>query len=148
MTIADNRLDGPTALANAQSFVQRSVDYVIEFQTDVNFGPQVMNVFNQDGVKVAAIDIPMAGATFFGANNPKSGFMGGSYLGQAAIAKFGADKVKQGTTSSASCRSRAPFPRCGPRASRLASCRQCPTFRKTTCCASTPRTPCRNPSRR
>jgi ribose transport system substrate-binding protein len=96
LTIADNRLDGPTALANAQSFVQRSVDYVIEFQTDVNFGPQVMNVFNQDGVKVAAIDIPMAGATFFGANNPKSGFMGGSYLGQAAIAKFGADKVKQG----------------------------------------------------
>jgi ribose transport system substrate-binding protein len=58
--------------------VQRNVDYVIEFQTDVNFGPTVMNVFNQDNVKVAAIDIPMTGATFFGANNPKSGFMGGS----------------------------------------------------------------------
>jgi ribose transport system substrate-binding protein len=96
LTIADNRLDGPTALANAQSFVQRNVDYVIEFQTDVNFGPTVMNVFSQDNVKVAAIDIPMEGATFFGANNPKSGFMGGSYLGQAAIAKFGADKIKQG----------------------------------------------------
>lgn len=96
LNIADNRLDGPTALANAQSFVQRSVDYVIEFQTDVNFGPQVMNVFNEDGVKVVAIDIPMPDATFFGANNPRSGFMGGSYLGQAAIAKFGADKVKTG----------------------------------------------------
>lgn len=96
LTIADNRLDGPTALANAQSFTQRNVDYVIEFQTDVNFGPQVMNIFNQDGVKVVAIDIPMTGATFFGANNPKSGFMGGSYLGQAAIATFGADKVKTG----------------------------------------------------
>ena len=38
----------------------------------------------------------MPGATFFGANNPKSGYMGGVYLGQAAIKKFGADKVKEG----------------------------------------------------
>lgn len=68
LLIADNRLDGPTALANAQSFAQRNVDYVIEFQTDVNFGPTVMNVFNQDNVKVVAIDIPMPGATFFGAD--------------------------------------------------------------------------------
>ena len=30
LQIADNRLDGPTALANAQSFVQRNVDYVID----------------------------------------------------------------------------------------------------------------------
>lgn len=96
LVIADNRLDGPTGLANAQSFVQRNVDYVIEFQTDVNFGTQIMNVFNEDGVKVVAIDIPMPGSTFFGANNPRSGFMGGSYLGQAAVAKFGADKVKAG----------------------------------------------------
>ena len=96
LQIADNRLDGPTALANAQSFVQRSVDYVIEFQTDSNFGQTIMNVFNEDGVKVVAIDIPMPGATFFGANNPKSGYMSGSYLGQAAIAKFGKDKAMEG----------------------------------------------------
>jgi len=96
LQIADNRLDGPTALANAQSFVQRNVDYVIEFQTDVNFGPQVMAVFKPDNIKVTAIDIPMPGAGFFGANNPKSGFMGGSYLATAAVAKFGADKVAKG----------------------------------------------------
>jgi len=96
LQIADNRLDGPTALANAQSFAQRNVDFVIEFQTDVNFGPQVMKVFNDANIKVIAIDIPMPGATFFGANNPKSGFMGGSYLADAAIAKFGKDKVAKG----------------------------------------------------
>ncbi len=96
LVVADNRLDGPTALANAQSFVQRNVDYVIEFQTDSNFGQTVMNVFNEDGVKVVAIDIPMPGATFFGANNPKSGYMSGSYLGQAAIAKFGKEKAMEG----------------------------------------------------
>ena len=96
LVIADNRLDGATALANAQSFTQRNVDFVIEFQTDVNFGPTVMNVFNEDNVKVVAIDIPMPGSTFFGANNPKSGFMGGSYLARAALAKFGEEAVKSG----------------------------------------------------
>ncbi len=39
------------------------------------------------------------GDLFFGANNPKSGFMGGAYLGQAAIQKFGADKVEDRATS-------------------------------------------------
>jgi ribose transport system substrate-binding protein len=96
LQIADNRLDGATALANAQSFIQRNADYVIEFQTDANFGATIMQQMNDAQTKVTAIDIPMPGATFFGANNPRSGFMGGSYLGQAAIAKFGLDKVKQG----------------------------------------------------
>ncbi|MGO1077401.1 sugar ABC transporter substrate-binding protein [Inquilinus sp. CA228] len=96
LAVADNRLDGPTALANAESFVRRNADFVIEFQTDVNFGPAVMNQFDTAGIKVAAIDIPMPNATFFGANNPRSGFMGGSYLAQAAIAEYGADKVPQG----------------------------------------------------
>lgn len=96
LVIADNRLDGPTALANAQSFAQRNVDYVIEFQTDVNFGQTVMNVFDEVGIEVVAIDIPMPGAVFFGANNPRSGFMGGSYLGQAALAEYGEDRVREG----------------------------------------------------
>ncbi len=96
LVVADNRLDGPTALANAQSFVRRHVDYVIEFQTDVNFGPTVMKQFDDAGIKIVAIDIPMPGATFFGANNPKSGYMGGSYLATAALAQFGAEKVKAG----------------------------------------------------
>ena len=96
LVIADNHLDGATALANAESFINRNVDFVIEFQTDANFGATIMQKMNDAGTKVIAIDIPMPGATFFGANNPKSGYMGGAYLGQAAIAKFGADKVKQG----------------------------------------------------
>jgi len=96
LVVADNRLDGPTALANAQSFVRRNVDFVIEFQTDVNFGPTIMRQFDDAKIPVIAIDIPMPGATFFGANNPRSGFMGGSYLGEAAIAKFGAAKAASG----------------------------------------------------
>lgn len=96
LLVADNRLDGPTALANAESFVRRGVDFVIEFQTDVNFGPTIMQKFTRAGIGVVAIDIPMPGATFFGANNPRSGFMGGAYLAQAAVARFGAERAKQG----------------------------------------------------
>ncbi len=96
LVVADNHLDGATALANAESFLQRGVDYVFEFQTDANFGAAIMRKMDDAGTKVTAIDIPMPGATFFGANNPRSGFMGGSYLAQAATAKFGADKVRAG----------------------------------------------------
>lgn len=96
LVVADNRLDGATALANAESFINRNVDYVIEFQTDAAFGATIMQKMNDAGIKVVAIDIPMPGATFFGVNNPRAGFMGGSYLAQAAIDKFGADKVKEG----------------------------------------------------
>jgi ribose transport system substrate-binding protein len=96
LVVADNRLDGATALANAESFINRDVDLVIEFQTDSTFGATIMQKMNEAGIKVIAIDIPMPGAGFFGVNNPRAGFMGGSYLAQAAIAKFGMDKVRGG----------------------------------------------------
>ena len=96
LLVSDNRLDGATALSNAQSFIQRGVDAAIEFQTDANFGPIIMKAFDDAETKVTAIDIPMGGATFFGANNPRSGFMGGSYLAQAAIALKGLDTVRKG----------------------------------------------------
>lgn len=96
LLIADNRLDGPTALANAESFARRQVDFCIEFQTDVNFGPAIMQHFNRKQIGVVAIDIPMPGATYFGANNPRSGFMGGSYLAQAAKARFGDRALQEG----------------------------------------------------
>lgn len=94
--VTDNAFDGVKALANAESFVQRNVDYVIEFQTDVNFGPMIMQRFNDAGIRVTAIDIPMPGSTFMGANNPLSGFMGGAYLGQAARAAWGDERVMSG----------------------------------------------------
>ena len=94
--VTDNRLDGAIALQNAESYARRDVDYVIEFQTDANFGPRIMQVFDEAGIGVTAIDIPMPGATFFGANNPRSGFMGGAFLAQAAIAEWGAEKVNEG----------------------------------------------------
>jgi ribose transport system substrate-binding protein len=96
VVVADNRLDGATALANAESFIIRNVDFVIEFQTDAEFGAVIMNRLNEANIPVVAIDIPMPGAGFFGVNNPRAGFMGGSYLAQAAVARHGMDAVMSG----------------------------------------------------
>lgn len=96
IVVTDNRLDGATALANAKSMVNRNVDYVLEFQTDANFAPTIMQTFKDANVGVTAIDIPMPGATFFAVNNPRGGFMAASYLAQAAVKAKGEDAVNKG----------------------------------------------------
>lgn len=77
LVIADNKLDGATALANADNFILQGVDGVIEFQTDEKFGNVIMDKFRAENIPVIAIDIPMPGATFFGADNYKAGYMAG-----------------------------------------------------------------------
>ncbi len=82
LVIADNKMDGATALANAQNFLTQNVDGVIEFQTDEKFGATIMSAFQTANVPVIAIDIPMPGATFFGVNNYPAGRMAGEGLGK------------------------------------------------------------------
>jgi ribose transport system substrate-binding protein len=77
LVLADNKLDGATALANADNFILQGVDGVIEFQTDEKFGNVIMDKFRAEGIPVIAIDIPMPGATFFGADNYRAGYMAG-----------------------------------------------------------------------
>ena len=81
LVIADNKLDGATALANADNFITQGVQGVIEFQTDEKFGKSIMDKMNAKKIPVIAIDIPMPGATFFGVDNPVAGNMAGKGLG-------------------------------------------------------------------
>ena len=82
LVTADNKLDGATALANADNFITQGVQGVIEFQTDEKFGKVIMQKFKAKNIPVIAIDIPMPGATFFGVNNPVAGQMAGKGLGE------------------------------------------------------------------
>lgn len=84
LILADNQLDGATALANAENFLTQGVDGVIEFQTDEAFGNVIMSRFRSAGVPVIAIDIPMPGATFFGADNYLAGELAGTALAEWA----------------------------------------------------------------
>jgi ribose transport system substrate-binding protein len=91
LVVANNNLDGATALNNAENFVAQGVDGVIEFQTDEKFGNVIMNLFQNQAVPipVIAIDIPMPGATFFGADNYKAGRMAGEAGGDYANKNWG-----------------------------------------------------------
>lgn len=92
---ANNRLDGATALANAETFVNQGVNLAIEFQTDEKFGPALMEKFNARKIPVIAIDIPHPDAVYFGADNYNAGLMGGEAAGKYAVEHWGGkvDKV-------------------------------------------------------
>jgi ribose transport system substrate-binding protein len=82
LILADNRLDGATALANTENFITQGVDGIIHFQTDSAFGNVIMSRARAADIPVIAIDIPMPGAVFFGADNYFAGELAGEALAQ------------------------------------------------------------------
>jgi ribose transport system substrate-binding protein len=81
LVVADNQLNGETALRNAEKLIAKGVDLVIEYQIDEKMGSIIMSKFQQAGIPVIAVDIPIVGASFFGADNYRSGHMAGLALG-------------------------------------------------------------------
>jgi hypothetical protein len=81
LVLADNRLDGQTALAVAERFTAQKLDLVIEYQIDEQIGSQIMDKFRQAAISVIAVDIPIVGATYFGVDNYRAGHMAGTALG-------------------------------------------------------------------
>jgi ribose transport system substrate-binding protein len=77
----DNNLEAQAAIANADWFIKHGVDLVIEYQIDVQAGNVMMHKFNQANIPVIAVDIPMPGATFYGADNYLAGYIAGEALG-------------------------------------------------------------------
>lgn len=82
LLIRDNKLDRQAALDNAEWFVANGVDLVIEYQIDAKAGNIIMDKFNRANIPVIAVDIPMPGATFYGADNYRAGYIAGEALGQ------------------------------------------------------------------
>jgi len=80
IVLADNKLDGATALANTENFITQGVDAIIHFQTVEAFGNVIMARARAASIPVFAIDIPMPGATFFGADNYLAGQIAGEQL--------------------------------------------------------------------
>lgn len=81
LLIRDNNLDAQAAIANADWFIKHGVDLVIEYQIDVQAGNVMMHKYNQANIPVIAVDIPMPGATFYGADNYLAGYIAGEALG-------------------------------------------------------------------
>ena len=81
LVLADNQLDGEVALRVADRLIAKQVDLAIEYQIDEKVGSIIMNKFQRAEIPVIALDLPLVGATFFGADNYQSGFMAGEALG-------------------------------------------------------------------
>ena len=82
LLIRDNDLDRRRALHNADWFVAQNVDLVIEYQIDAEAGNIIMDRFRLANVPVIAVDIPLPGAIFFGADNYRAGHLAGDGLGR------------------------------------------------------------------
>lgn len=95
LLLTSNREEGVTALANVEYFIQEGVDLVVEFNLDARYGNLLMERLRTAAIPVIAIDIPLPGATFVGADNYKAGLMAGSLLGAFVVQQWGGklDKV-------------------------------------------------------
>jgi ribose transport system substrate-binding protein len=82
LIVADNRLRGEVALQNADDLIAKGIDLMIEYQIDEQVGGLLLNKFQQAGIPVIAVDIPIVGATFVGIDNYRSGLLAGTQLGR------------------------------------------------------------------
>ncbi len=77
LILADNRMDSETALKNIETFIRSKVDLVIEYQENYELGPLIAEKLSHAGIPILAVDIPVPGAVYFGANNYQAGLMAG-----------------------------------------------------------------------
>ena len=87
----DNELNGTKAVQNVQTMLTRGIEGLIEFNVDESVGGVVMELCNEAGIPVMAIDIPHPGAVFFGADNALAGTMAGEAVAPAALEELGGD---------------------------------------------------------
>jgi ribose transport system substrate-binding protein len=88
LVILDNHFDAETAIRNAEEFVTKRVDLVLEFQAEEHVAPHVAYIFKNAGVPLIAIDVPHPNATYFGVDNFEVGYEAGVLLAQHALRKW------------------------------------------------------------
>lgn len=84
LLILDNRYDSAVAVRNAEEFVEKRVDLVLEFQVEEAAAPRVAYIFKKAEIPLVAIDVPHPNATYFGVDNFEVGFEAASILSQYA----------------------------------------------------------------
>ncbi len=88
MLMLDNRYDPDIAIQNAEIFVEKRVDLVLEFQVEERVAPRVAHIFKKADIPLVAIDVPHPNATYFGVDNFDVGYEAGTLLAQHALRKW------------------------------------------------------------
>jgi len=83
----DNKLDGATALANADLMIQEHPDVIVDWNAVANVGPALGKKFNDAKIPCLAVNQPIPGCVQFNLSNQKMGEDAAAILGPAAIAK-------------------------------------------------------------
>jgi ribose transport system substrate-binding protein len=86
--VADNQLDPQIAVQVADELMAQGIDLVIEYQIDEKTGNLIAHKFQQAGIPIIAVDIPMVGGVYFGVNNYTAGKLAGTELGKAIQEKW------------------------------------------------------------
>jgi len=84
LVILDNRYDSDVAVRNAEEFVAKRVDLVLEFQVEEAAAPRVAHIFKKAEIPMVAIDVPHPNATYFGVDNFEIGYEAAFMLAQYA----------------------------------------------------------------
>jgi len=88
LLMLDNRYDPAVAVRNAEEFVAKRVDLVLEFQVEEAAAPRVAHIFKKADIPLVAIDVPHPNATYFGVDNFEVGYEAASILGTYAQRKW------------------------------------------------------------
>jgi ribose transport system substrate-binding protein len=90
LVFLDNAFDADKALTNANLIATRGdVELALEFNYYQQTNLVIAETFRDAGIPVIAIDIPVPGATYYGADNYAAGKLAGAGLVEAANEKWG-----------------------------------------------------------
>ena len=76
----DNQFDPDIAIRNAEEFVAKRVDLVLEFQVEEAVAPRIAHILKKADIPLIAIDVPHPNATYFGVDNFEAGYEAGTLL--------------------------------------------------------------------
>ena len=69
----DNKLDGPTALANADLMIQDHPDIIIDWNAVANVGAAIGKKFNNAHIPCLAVNQPITGCDWYNLSNKQAG---------------------------------------------------------------------------
>lgn len=88
LLILDNKFDPDVAIQNAEEFVAKRVDLVLEFQVEEEVAPRIAHIFRKAEIPLIAIDVPHPNSTYFGVDNFEAGHEMGAILARHALRRW------------------------------------------------------------
>lgn len=73
----DNRGSRTQTLKNVERMIREKVEVAIVFQPDAALGPEIASLFHESGTPVISLEMPIAGAAYFGADSYSAGITAG-----------------------------------------------------------------------